>query len=450
MRIILALLVVVSLVMLVLPFLPVSEERQQQCVAELEYERCYHLDIDGVPAFYLNELSQGTTKTSASTSIDSIAWHREKLKGCWTYRYLFLPICKGRIQAIDPDIEEAEQMEKINANIHDVITRNIELLEKECQRAKRIERGFNYYLKVHNVTDEGYNAIAALSARSLIAGHERERVLEILQAIRPNQLVEIKMQRNYYLVTRDAKGRVKRTPCKPLDKEYDNGVVALQTEKAFMPDAARAIYYNSTTSDFISNSIAPANSDKSLAKEAGKTKPRNGHGILMQADGTYYDGMWEDGKRNGFGFAIDSVGKLRVGEWKDDKYRGERMVYTSDRIYGIDISRYQHDIGKTMASTGQRYVSPTWAPSATSALTARWITPFRSATSNRRRVPRSRTNITVATMPMPADMAYAAAPTTSSQRRAAPPTRPIISSATPVSTRATCRQYSTWSPRPVR
>ena len=345
-RIILALLVVVSLVLLVLPFLPVSEERQQQCVAELEYERCYHLDIDGVPAFYLNELSQGTTKTSASTSIDSIAWHREKLKGCWTYRYLFLPICKGRIQAVDPDIEEAEQMEKINANIHDVITRNIELLEKECQRAKRIERGFNYYLKVHNVTDEGYNAIAALSARSLIAGHERERVLEILQAIRPNQLVEIKMQRNYYLVTRDAKGRVKRTPCKPLDKEYDNGVVALQTEKAFMPDAARAIYYNSTTSDFISNSIAPENSAKSLAKEAGKTKPRNGHGILMEADGTYYDGMWEDGKRNGFGFAIDSVGKLRVGEWKDDKYRGERMVYTSDRIYGIDISRYQHDIGK--------------------------------------------------------------------------------------------------------
>lgn len=72
----------------------------------------------------------------------------------------------------------------------------------------------------------------------------------------------------------------------------------------------------------------------------------DGHGIYTGRDGSYYDGAWSKGKRNGFGCGIDATGKTKVGEWKDDKYRGERMTYTAERIYGIDISRYQHGKGK--------------------------------------------------------------------------------------------------------
>ena len=35
-----------------------------------------------------------------------------------------------------------------------------------------------------------------------------------------------------------------------------------------------------------------------------------------------------------------------MGEWKKDKYKGERLVYTSQRIYGIDISKHQHIKGR--------------------------------------------------------------------------------------------------------
>lgn len=54
----------------------------------------------------------------------------------------------------------------------------------------------------------------------------------------------------------------------------------------------------------------------------------------------------ENGERNGWGFSIAPKKPLRVGEWKADKYKGERLVYTSQRIYGIDISKYQHGKGK--------------------------------------------------------------------------------------------------------
>ena len=78
---------------------------------------------------------------------------------------------------------------------------------------------------------------------------------------------------------------------------------------------------------------------------SGQTAPCGcpyGHGTAIDADDEcYYQGAWKESKRSGFGISISST-KLRVGEWKNNNWRGERINYTSERIYGIDISRYQH------------------------------------------------------------------------------------------------------------
>ena len=76
-----------------------------------------------------------------------------------------------------------------------------------------------------------------------------------------------------------------------------------------------------------------------------KLRP-DGHGKFIGNNGSYYDGNWSKGKRNHFGCAVEPNGKVKVGEWRSGRYRGERLVYTSERIYGIDISRYQHGRGR--------------------------------------------------------------------------------------------------------
>lgn len=71
-----------------------------------------------------------------------------------------------------------------------------------------------------------------------------------------------------------------------------------------------------------------------------------GYGSLRDSTGAFYAGQWCGGKRTGWGFALSPKKHIRVGEWKADRYLGERLSYTADRIYGIDISRFQHDVGR--------------------------------------------------------------------------------------------------------
>lgn len=70
----------------------------------------------------------------------------------------------------------------------------------------------------------------------------------------------------------------------------------------------------------------------------------SGSGRCRMADGEYYDGEWADGRRQGLGFSSRAHRLVHCGVWRKDRFRGERMIYTPDRVYGIDISRYQHEV----------------------------------------------------------------------------------------------------------
>lgn len=72
----------------------------------------------------------------------------------------------------------------------------------------------------------------------------------------------------------------------------------------------------------------------------------NGYGCLSAGEGYLYQGEWNDGIREGFGISIEKRQIVKCGTWRNNRFHGERMVYTADRVYGIDISRYQHEIGK--------------------------------------------------------------------------------------------------------
>ncbi len=73
---------------------------------------------------------------------------------------------------------------------------------------------------------------------------------------------------------------------------------------------------------------------------------RSNDGLYLGNNGEVYQGAWYEDQRHGFGLSVSDAHIVRCGTWKRDNFRGERMIYTAERIYGIDISRYQHEIGR--------------------------------------------------------------------------------------------------------
>lgn len=72
-----------------------------------------------------------------------------------------------------------------------------------------------------------------------------------------------------------------------------------------------------------------------------------GSGTFQQLKiGHFYEGNWKADKREGFGFEMAPGSPLKCGVWRNNRFRGERMRYTAERVYGIDISRHQHEKGR--------------------------------------------------------------------------------------------------------
>ena len=180
--------------------------------------------------------------------------------------------------------------------------------DSSSKLTERTRAELNYYLDRHDVQDEGYEMVAAYavnadSAISTYLPHERVSVWSVGRWRG--------VPRQGFGVNRDAQGRV-------VIGSYD-----ADTLRSGLRIDSAGIYGG----EFIHG----------LA---------GGHGAYKSAVSQYYEGGWQCDECHGFGFSVSPFTHVRVGEWKDGQYLGERMHYTSDRIYGIDISRYQHGKGK--------------------------------------------------------------------------------------------------------
>lgn len=73
----------------------------------------------------------------------------------------------------------------------------------------------------------------------------------------------------------------------------------------------------------------------------------DGYGIMTRYGGAeYYQGEYRHGLRHGLGMYVSEKSTCQLGAWHDGKFRGERMLNAAHRVYGIDISRYQHEVGR--------------------------------------------------------------------------------------------------------
>lgn len=176
------------------------------------------------------------------------------------------------------------------------------------QRHQQIQNELNYYLQRHSVQDEGFDMVARYA-------EEGDSTLST------------------YL----PKGKFKLTNFIKW-KDYP------REGKGFTKDMYGRIIIGYFHADTLVYGIR-IDSTGTYAGQFNKHMMAQGHGSYRLLDGTYYEGHWDRDRQNEFGFCV-SPSFLKAGIWRYGRFHGERMIYTTERIYGIDISRYQHEIGR--------------------------------------------------------------------------------------------------------
>lgn len=191
-----------------------------------------------------------------------------------------------------------------------------------------------YYFRNHKVTDEGYNLIAQyynlLSRQRQKPSHSPTNlttptITRVYIRAKDRLLPAVVIGGGYWKAGRFLTG----TPQGPTILHDEDGHIVSAVMEA--DTAVTGIRVDSTGT---------------YRGQLNRLLQASGQGIYDDVDGTHYEGLWLYGKRDGFGFESSPTHQVRVGIWKKGRFLGERLRYTDERIYGIDISRHQHEKGR--------------------------------------------------------------------------------------------------------
>ncbi len=224
-----------------------------------------------------------------------------------------------------------------------VIGRTKSKLERRLAYLEDVEKDVNYHLGVHNVQDEGFEMVTSCSATLHSMITECRELLDALNAITPQTTVGVRR-----IATREPIEDI--TPSSVyvdafgVTWHYGRWTKALRNGPGVVVTDTGGVVCGQWRGDTIVAGRLVNGEEVYDGQLDGNFLP-SGHGRFITADGRYYEGGWREGKRSGYGIAVEKR-QFRAGQWSADKFLGEKMDYTSERIYGIDISHYQHKKGR--------------------------------------------------------------------------------------------------------
>ena len=216
-----------------------------------------------------------------------------------------------------------------------------------------------YYAKTHSVIDEGYNEVMRYREQLLQEHQDQVRAYQklnrYLAEVQTDSGKHPKKLRAYRRMQYSVNGQVyQRTEdvgnsfFKNTDKTPRLGMLTLApvTNEPQQGIDGKSLYaylrpLHDTTHLEFTDSLGVH-----YRLQLVSSAPKIWSGTQLSPDGTYYEGFFNaQYQRHGQGFAVDHH-IVKSGEWNENRYRGERMVYTPTRVYGIDVSRHQHEKGR--------------------------------------------------------------------------------------------------------
>ena len=356
----------------------------------VEQRECYAVVAGGREVAYFSRFSVEDSTMVGLTFDRDAAMVKSQGTGVWVNSSSMFPSAFGRILAVDAHASMETHAQYINRSIREMLRRNHAHLLAEQERVAGVADEVDYYLLRHSIADYEYIKVADYSYAQVGERKQLDKMLALFDSLeKAKSGVEVLVLREYQM------GRVKlhladgvwESPVLwHMRSNYEDVrfVVLGSDSIEGMPDSCFAfstpLFVDTDFSDRVEEwhqkfqrgdrnvplydgtaltalTLEPMHEGDTLC--VGETTdtaynhykgqmtdrgvPR-GYGVMRYGNGDYYEGEWLDGARHGHGFLVSHTHIVKAGEWTENKYVGEKMTYTDGRVYGIDISRYQHEI----------------------------------------------------------------------------------------------------------
>ena len=368
-----------------------SEEEVKRAKVDVQQRVCFVLRADEQDVAYFSRFSASDSAFVGLTNHRDSAFVSSEGVGVWVNNTSLFPSAFGKILVPDVEVQMEAQQDFINQALPLLLAKNRQLLEatqaRECVMADEVD----YYLLRHSIADNEYMGVANYSY--MMASHlQHQDTMRFLldSLVRHAKRLEVRVVREYF------KDKLQLHPAtnfftRPIlmhlcSDSADVRFVVLQSDSLDMPNTGLAmstpLFLDTDYSDLVSewhvrfypylhpnpliqgtslisleiNQKSPSDSlyhgtsldtlSNAYVGQMDAYGHAQGYGVMRYGNGDYYEGEWLDGGRHGHGFLVAQNQVVKAGEWAEDKYLGEKMTYTDNRVYGIDISRYQHEIGR--------------------------------------------------------------------------------------------------------
>ena len=292
-------------------------------------------------------------------SFDMDTLHSE---GWLVDKYALLPSCKGLVATVVPSSVWINKYHGQDPQA--ILSVQSDSISALCKDSYGKVSELSYYLRSHNVTDEGYNMVSEYNKREKIIHDSTKKMVDSIGHIKKGKKLKIVYRQKFVariprradgVAPKAQKDSIGMETCQVVKRNGADGICVLQLRSCQKPETKSSLpmyeaqrllrLHFARVAKFPTLFVHSDSTGYYIGATDSLGLP-SGEGYWVGYDGSYYEGNWKGGKRNGFGFSIAPRKPVRAGEWHEDRYKGERLVYSSDRIYGIDISKYQHVIGK--------------------------------------------------------------------------------------------------------
>lgn len=344
-------LAVLLFICLILRSLPLTQQDIDGSAVTVKQSSFYQLEVANNPIMYFSDY-RDSLLVGGSVDKKNITKRETLLHGYWVNVLPILPTSFGHIM-VSWRNRPSPIVNLHSQGIHNLVNHILSQLEIEMGGLQTKRNELGYYLRVHSVQDYGYNKIADYHAEVVHQMDSLQKIITVLHKITPSDNLRIR-QINHYITTSNFSSS-DQLICNRKDIDRTYNAVLLRVKNGWTPfnvttkmsksDAFQTLKNHYDESKEIDNTIPKGAISDSLGYYVGEQKKglANGYGQYFGNDGSYYDGHWKEGKRDGFGIYIAPYQYLQVGEWKQNQFKGERLTYNVDRIYGIDLSKHQHE-----------------------------------------------------------------------------------------------------------